>query len=160
MCLFLVGWGLSSLILNQQHTQKKKKKRRKYNIFDIRFVPRQQDALNLSVVIKQKTQSHDRELVTRQVSQCKIFNHLDIVNMKLKFQIELLYWLLTRVSKDFTYANPCISWRNAFYFSNFMAVEICKIGSLSIPFNPKSDSLFSCFQSTWLFLNTQSIRKP
>ena len=86
-----MGWGLSSLILNQQHTKKKRKKRRKYNIFDIRFVPRQQDALNLSVVIKQKTQSHDRELVTRQVSQCKIFNHLDIVNMKLKFQIELLY---------------------------------------------------------------------
>ena len=41
--------------------------------------------------LKKKKLSHIRELLTRQVSQCKIFNHLDIVNMKLKFQIELLY---------------------------------------------------------------------
>ena len=85
------GMGIIHFNFKPTTHKKKKKKRRKYNIFDIRFVPRQQDALNLSVVIKKKTQSHDRELVTRQVSQCKIFNHLDIVNMKLKFHIELLY---------------------------------------------------------------------
>ena len=89
MDIFVSVFGGMGII--QFNFKPKKKKRRKYNIFDIRFVPRQQDALNLLVVIKQKTQSHDRELVTRQVSQCKIFNHLDIVNMKLKFQIELLY---------------------------------------------------------------------
>ena len=46
---------------------------------------------NTHIKKKKKTLSHIRELLTRQVSQCKIFNHLDIVNMKLKFQIELLY---------------------------------------------------------------------